>query len=366
MSSRALVWVLMTLATGFAAVNVGAGALYLVALALLVFGVVAFGSAWRARGSLAFVPDLPPRVMAGAEVSVSLGVRARRDAGPLLALVADPGSVWRHLWLPHLLPPDPVLPPLRRGEMARVVLTCAWPRRGRYPVPPRALQAPAWGLGGCLHPVDLPGTTRVYPRVEALGRVPQASGIGSGGRHEGARPQPALLMSVESDMVRGVRPYRTGDSPRMVHARATARTGEIRVRELEQESPHGAGGWRVVLDGGLSDEAFERSLEILASLATWLNSSGRSLEVWTPHHVSWPTGKGLEERLDALAEAVRLECGTTASEAWPWAPTAVLTTRPGAPGAGLWLHVGDGGCPAGALPCGHGQALAEVLRAHLH
>ncbi len=366
MSPRALVWLLMTAATAFAAVNVGAGALYLVALSLLVFGLVAFGSAWRAGDALDFEPDLPVRAMAGSEVRVSLDVRARRDGGPLLALVSDPGATWRRMWLPRLLPAEPVLPPLTRGERARVVLTCSWPRRGRHPIAPRALQAPAWGLGAWLHPVALPGTLLVHPRVELLGRVPRVDPGGTGQNRAGSRPQVTSLASASSEQIRGVRPYRTGDSPRMVHARATARTGEVRVRELDREVSRGSGGWRVVLDGGLSEEAFERALEVLASLATWCASTGRNLEVWTPHRLAWPTSGRLDEQLDALAEAGRLEVGWTFSEVWPWPPGAVLTTREVAPPAGLWLHVGAGTPPREALPCGPGQALAEVLHEHLN
>ena len=363
MSPRALVLLLMAIATAFAALNVGAGALYLVAEALFVFGLAAFGSAWRARSALEVEGALPVRAQAGASATIALEVRALRALPPLLSLVPDPGTFWRRIWLPRLHADGTSLPPLDRGARTQVSVACTWPRRGRHPLPSLALQAPAWGLGGWLHPVSVPGTTLVHPVVEPIGVAGSGRAAGdlrSMPRGSGARE---ARLAPSGELVRGVRTYRSGDSPRMVHARASARTGDLRVRETEGDEP-GGGGWRVVLDGGLDGAAFERALEILASLAAWHARDGRKLAVWSPHGV-WPGEATLTSALDWLAVIEWVASEPTRPDQWPWSPTALLTTRPDRPGETLWLHVGAASPPAGAIACGPGRSLEEALRVHL-
>jgi uncharacterized protein (DUF58 family) len=50
----------------------------------------------------------------------------------------------------------------------------------------------------------------------------------------------AAVSSLVGDVVRSVRPYRSGDPSHLVHWPSTARTGELTVRELEPPAEHGA------------------------------------------------------------------------------------------------------------------------------
>jgi uncharacterized protein (DUF58 family) len=81
------------------------------------------------------------------------------------------------------------------------------------------------------------------------GRIPARAGRRSATR----------LLSESAD-VQGLRPLRTGDSPRWIHWRTTARIGRFMVREFDRQAGHGV---LAVADPTLTTEP---TLEFLASL----------------------------------------------------------------------------------------------------
>lgn len=100
-------------------------------------------------------------------------------------------------------------------------------------------------------------------------------------QREGAETEVALGHAGEADDV-VTREYRRGDAMRRVHWRATARVGELQVR---QEEHHRETVARVLLDTapGGSEAAFELAVSVAASVHTRLHELGYDTEVFTTH-----------------------------------------------------------------------------------
>ncbi len=113
----------------------------------------------------------------------------------------------------------------------------------------------------------------VYPRVHPVTRfaLPSGSARLSG---EVERPAP----SVGQELFREVREYRSGDNPRHIHWKSSARHGRLIVKQFEAIATSET--W-IVLDlhpgshaGEGKDHSFERAVEIAATLASHLIRSG--------------------------------------------------------------------------------------------
>ena len=164
-----------------------------------------------------------------------------------------------------------------RGE---VVL----PRRGRYAWGPVAALS-GWPLGLVWRRVPLlPGCeVIVLPRLGWVHRgllrrrLRLAAARGAWLRRQGWRHRAA------QDEFHGLRSFRTGDSPRAIHWRTSARRGELMVREFEDVpgedllvlvDPSPPAGVR----GEQAEEAFERALSLAATLCwEWCRRKGDRL-----------------------------------------------------------------------------------------
>lgn len=121
-------------------------------------------------------------------------------------------------------------------------------------------------------PARRPALT-IYPRTLPVGAfVMQAAAGGDGSRPAAARGR---------DLFREVRPYRTGDNVRDVHWRASARTGELLVKEFDQVDAHEL---LLVLDLDMRVHAgegprhtLEYAVEICASLAASAIARGQAV-----------------------------------------------------------------------------------------
>jgi uncharacterized protein (DUF58 family) len=107
------------------------------------------------------------------------------------------------------------------------------PRRGKYRFQDLDLGTRApFGIVERRVTVPMPETLLVYPRVGRLTRrwfqlQRQASENRQGRRHD---------RSAQQEEYHGLRDYRSGDSPRWIHWRTSARRGELMVKEFEQQN----------------------------------------------------------------------------------------------------------------------------------
>ncbi|MGX5696193.1 DUF58 domain-containing protein [Agromyces soli] len=226
----------------------------------------------------------PPSVTAGSSTRVRLVVqnRSRRTFD---------GARWRDETPAELLGPgDAVLPavgPWERlmpsgDDTVRLEYLLRTPRRGAYPIGPLRISiGDPFGLARMERTVGSPREFVVTPRVAALGRLlPATASV------DGAMRGLQRLTHPNSDELIA-REYRYGDPLRRVNWAATARRGELMVREEEQRGDPEA---RLLLDTTLSgrpegarrhDDApnfeFELAVEVAASLGVHLIEHGHRL-----------------------------------------------------------------------------------------
>lgn len=180
---------------------------------------------------------------------------------------------------------DVLAVPAHRGELRQVRLQLAsaapfgllwWTRQVTLPLPRPVLVAP-----------------RLGPRAAALA----VSGLGGG---EDRRRVPARVGEP-----RGVRPYQPGDLRHWVHWPATAHTGGLMVREMEEPAAQPV-VVRVTLpaDPAVAERLAERAL----GTVVWLLGEGRTVVLETteaggPHRAEVPDAASAGRRL-ALATAI--------------------------------------------------------------
>jgi uncharacterized protein (DUF58 family) len=200
-----------------------------------------------------------------------------------------------------------LVPPLASGQHARAAYRVPTTRRGRFTIGPAVLGvADPFGLARAEwhDAADLEIT--VCPRVHDL-RAPAAAP----GLHRSPSPLTATFQAASptGDEFLALREYAPGDDLRRIHWRATARTGDLVVREDETQ-------WQpsttVLLDTRAethTDESFEAAVEAVASIVARLVRSGQPFEVATTSgHVLGDAaagrrhGVGIEARImDELA-----------------------------------------------------------------
>lgn len=286
-------FILLTLAVGFAAINSGANllhALFGAQMALIV------GSGVLSEATLRRV--VVQRVQQGSlyaaepgAVQVRLHNRdPRRD---VLAVSVeddddadDPGTC------------EPVFAVrIGPGQTLTLPTRVRMPTRGRHRLP-RAVVATRFPFGLFVKRRELPieGPVRVYPRRVPAPDLPPVA--------QASRPTQAGHQRARSGDYHGLRPYREGDEWRRLHWRATARLGQPVVREDE------AGGearLRLRLRPGTTGEpGFEAEVERLAAEGRLrLLRDHAEVELFYGDRCIVPSGSGAAQHqrmLDVLAE----------------------------------------------------------------
>ena len=184
-----------------------------------------------------------------------------------------------------------LLAPIEPGHDASPAYRIPTERRGALALGPAlAAVTDPLGLARRGHVVADSDEVLVRPRVHVI--VPPVFGAGRRLAHDDDRtPRPAATDAAGEFLA--VRPYETGDDPRRVHWRSSARTDELMVRQFE--APR-RGATLVVLDtrardlptpdttweaGTGVDLAFERAVEGAASIVTCLQRARRPVECST-------------------------------------------------------------------------------------
>lgn len=131
-----------------------------------------------------------------------------------------------------------------------------------------------------------------------------------------------------------LRRYTSGDSHRLIHWKASARTRQLLVRQFSAESAEGYAIW-LRTDAGVwtRPEQFEVLISFVATLAEDLFRAGRLLGAAIDAEPPVPVRRvhDLELFLDRLALARPIETAATTSGDWPVRKQNVLTFAPDGP-----------------------------------
>lgn len=223
-TNEGVAWLLIALVLGgagwYKSLNLVLILAYAMGALLVLNGVLARSHARRVSATRSPLPPLFAGETGRAVVTVKNTGRAAATVG-----VTDQIGDTANTWILHRLAPG--------GELACTEAR-AFPRRGRFRGPPLLVWSGfPFGLLRFDQPVDAGGEVIVLPApgvadADGMRRrfLRQAGGDGRSRK---------VLRRVTTDQadVRGVRPYRPGDSIRAVHWRSSARRGELMVREYD-------------------------------------------------------------------------------------------------------------------------------------
>jgi uncharacterized protein (DUF58 family) len=312
------------------------------ALAGLALGAVA----------LAFVPTAgrlrlgvtravhPDRVDVGQPAFAELVVRNRTHSRrPGFTAVDAVGSQVRPVRV-RSLPP---------GGSARYRYELPTDRRGRVPVGPLAVErTDLLGLACSRQAVGEETHVWVHPRRHPV-RLAESGRARH--HHEGAPPPHPMAGAMD---LRALRPYVPGDELRHLHWKATARTGQLMVREyVDPAQP-----WCVVVldtrPDALDAEAFEAAVEIVASVLWAAAGQDRPVRLATVSGRVVDVRAGTNGLRAAADELCLVEQDTAAT-----LDLATVGTRSG---DGWYVHVGGSPDEAVAVQAGrHADAIAFQL-----
>ncbi len=246
----------LTLGVGFAALNTGNNLLYLVFSFLLGFLVLSGVLSEAALRRVEVRRRLPREIFAEAPVPVALEVENAQRRVPSYAIVVED------------LAGDDVHEARSLGRVFVLRLAAGAPQERAY-----LLTAPArgplrlagfrvstrfpFGLFAKSLLLEAPAETLVYPALDLVRALP----AGGPGRSTGEARSRTQGRGTEAA---GLRAFRSGDSARSVHWRASARRGALLVRDREREEKPEL---EVLLRtrGRPAGEAFERAVRRAAS-----------------------------------------------------------------------------------------------------
>jgi uncharacterized protein (DUF58 family) len=271
------------------------GALYAGAALLLgLYAVGHLGAAWALR-NLRVSWECPSRVFAA-------------EPFPVLVTVRNEGR----LAVTGLEFPEEksgaVLPAAEPGRAIPFEIRTRIRRRGRRNLIGPTMRV-AWPLGLAAAEIHAEGDREVlaYPW-----RVPVALRDLRAPLREASVREPAAAIPRGGDLFRGLRGWTSGDPPKAIAWRASARHGRLLSREFERED---AGRSLVVLDADTREfgrdrttaaTALEQACALAASLVLRLRAAGRrtAFAAFTPDPVFVPSvaeERGLGRALEAMA-----------------------------------------------------------------
>ncbi len=284
------VYLFLCLIAAGSATNTGNNGMFMVAALFLgtlaASGFVSRRNLWRVSAGL----EPPDDVFAGREVLLTYRFRGIGGGASRAVRVEVEGAAEG----------DPSVPPVLIGELpagttVRVEVAREFPSRGRQSAGSVFVSSLfPFGLFRKGRRLRLPIELVVYPQIvpvapEALKRA--ASGAGDVTSRRRGR-------SGEAD---GMRDFQTGDDPRDIHWKQSARHRHLILKQRLEE---GAGWTTIVIDPGtVSPERFESLVSAAASLALALLEAGRSVSLRTGRLLV-PPAAGRDQRrrlLDSLA-----------------------------------------------------------------
>lgn len=274
-------------------------------------------------------------VAAGLRLVRPVPVRVVRDIAPLRVSRGDPAIVvltchnegrWRSpaLRVADRCGPETVVVDvsrLRPGHSFRTVYRLPTRRRGLVEVGP--MHCTVTDLFGLMRREQVGAasvTVQVRPRVVTLPATPAGSGCDLDGPAGDRAPSGPVMSHT-------LRPYVSGDDPRHIHWRTTARTNALTVRRMvDTDRWHTA----VVLDtrrsSYASEEDFEIAVDAAASVAVTAATHRRAVTVFAGRrHLSTVDG-GHRASVDQILDQLSL-VSMVADEQTPAMLAAAVATR---------------------------------------
>jgi uncharacterized protein (DUF58 family) len=282
--------------------GIGLGFTDLTRIGVLLVALPLLSGALMRRHDLRFSLErtaVPGRVQVDEAALVTLGIENAGGAESPLLMAEEQ--------LDYALGDRPrfVVPRLRRGDRQEVHYTVRSHVRGRHRLGPLGVRLrDPFGLSTRVAAISGSSDVLVLPRIMPLGGGrPAGSGVGA----EGEIPHMVALHG-EDDV--SIREYRDGDDLRRIHWPATAKTGEIMVRQEDRPARRRA---VIVLDsrarghhGTGSSGSFEWAVTACASVAVHLLEQAYAVHLLsdeTAEDGRASTAIELDPLLDVLAMA---------------------------------------------------------------
>ena len=289
----------VTLGLGLTAMNTGNNLLYLLESMILALIIVSGVLSEQSLRGLRVVTVVPDAIHAGAPCTVGARVLNTKRRRPSFSIGLDrPGTGERLAYAARLGP----------SEERLLTWEETLPRRGRHRLTGVRLTT-RFPFGLFLKASRATGADEVivFPR-----RVPAPTALLR--QASGAGDAPAGRRGRGAD-VHDLRGYRSGDDPRLIHWRVTARTGTLTVREMEAESAQDA---YLVLRGGSAADAerVETALAEAAAVASVLLARGARVGMIGPG-IDVPLGQGGAHARRILTALALYEGGSAPSAAGP-------------------------------------------------
>jgi uncharacterized protein (DUF58 family) len=289
-------WCLLAaVGVGFAAVTTANNLLYLLEAMLLGLVVVSGLLSEMSMRGLRLALRVPDEVFAGRPALFAVHVVNGKHRLPSYSLALSApghGEIVRYL------------PRLRAGEERLIAWETTFPSRGRERLPAlRVTTRFPFGLFAKGAPVMVDAEIVVYP---ALRPVPadlwrRARGTIFASPHRAGR----------GHGLRNLREYRSGDDPRLIHWRLSAKRRVLVVRELEEETALDA---QLVLTGRGAREIGRReaALSEAGALARALLRAGAAVALAGPG-IDVPSGRGREQERRILTALALYDPGVSAA-----------------------------------------------------
>ncbi|NJR52671.1 MAG: DUF58 domain-containing protein [Leptolyngbyaceae cyanobacterium CSU_1_3] len=269
-------WLLGGLALFFfmAATNTLSGWLYVISGVMAALLAIAAALSARNLQNIQVVRRPIYPVSAGDDLTVELLVQNGSSKPKSLLQVSD--------LIPHVLgePITKVVEILNTDNPQYWVYQIATRRRGVYQWQTVQVRSAApLGLFWGRRSQTVAARAIVYPTVLPLSRCPLVDDMGRESSLQINSDRRA--QSATEGITRSLRPYRWGDSTRLIHWRSSARYGELRIRELERFT----GGQELIvcLDSAASWslESFEEAVIAAASLYFYAAHQHLNIRLWT-------------------------------------------------------------------------------------
>ncbi len=270
--------VLLGLAIAFlgAAVNSMAGWLYAIGGVMLALAIINIWAAPRSLRSLQIHRQPIRPISVGETLSAEIVIENPTARPKVLLQIRDqlPATLGKS--------PDTAIATLAPRQQHLWHYTLTPTRRGIYHWDTVMLRTAApLGLFWCQRPRPVAIHATIYPQILPLTHCPliDQMGIAEGMRWQSSRQ----AQQASQGLTRAVRPYRWGDPTRLIHWRTSARYGDLRVRELEEQTADN----QVLIGLDTRDrwdaEAFESAVTAAASLYIYSLRRQLSVALWLSH-----------------------------------------------------------------------------------